>query len=352
MKGKRPAAQFAAVILGFVIAAPTASALDAEHELSNGIALYNAKNYRAAAEHLHNALLQKPGCLLARCYYAYALGFLDLPDQANKELGTCHLIGSVNKNAQNATNLNELDSWEKPAIVVLHKQESEVSAESEEKAKGQNAVAAAKPVADYFSKTLAQMHTQVGIVQSNMQREMEDLAREEMRSGEQKATEVEREAEEVLGIMRTAFRLSRRTGEMVPVYGPGEVQEAVERYKKRIEKIRNTAKANADHERDRARAYNAQMEAEVASLKEQLDASATDPKHVHLQPVGTNLYVRMYAHPRFSPHPAEPETEMLATQEKMVLDSITTPGKRSYRVVPAEFVADQGALVVEGKPDP
>jgi hypothetical protein len=123
--------------------------------------------------------------------------------------------------------------------------------------------------------------------------------------------------------------------------------EAVERdYAERIKNAEGLAKEEASIKKAEVAKDASKMLSEVDNLRSQLTESRHLPGTPALQATGTNWYNRQYGDPRKSVvrKPEPPVDELLATPEKMILDSHTKGGGNKYRVVKDPMVAQQDKL--------
>ena len=86
-----------------------------------------------------------------------------------------------------------------------------------------------------------------------------------------------------------------------------------------------------------------------SDLSSQMNSAAGVSDSVRLSPTGTNLHVRSYDS---SPKEKSTEQELLATQNKLIVESHTKEGKSTSKVVPAPLAASEDQLVIDGKNSP
>ncbi|HEY9678433.1 MAG TPA: tetratricopeptide repeat protein [Drouetiella sp.] len=327
----RSSIQFSLLTMSMGVLVPVFAAT-AQTPLQQGIASYNSGNYPAAISFLQEHVAKNSKDATAHYYLANALMKVRQIDDAAAEYRKAYESSPAN---------SQLRQY---CIVALQKLEPSANPAGGQSSGASGSSAKLNPDSE-VSKTLAHIERQTSIAKQN------------------KAASGEANASFLMGRNRfdEGKLLSERNAkinqllqpDMVDIHGraiyldhSAEIEAIKRDYEERIKEAKLMAQEDAVKAKQKAAADSTKMSAELENLRNQL----TDTKQLRdgakLQAAGTNMYTRQYGDPRTvaARKPDADQDEMLASQQKMILDPHTKPGTSKTRSSKDPLVAEQDKL--------
>ncbi|MBS1956255.1 MAG: hypothetical protein JST89_18865 [Cyanobacteria bacterium SZAS-4] len=307
--------------------AARAFAATASTELQQGIASYNASDHPRAVSLLHMHLSKNQNDAVAHYYLANSLLKLGQQDKANVEY-------------RKAYELSKDPTLRQYCVQALQKAAAgqKVAAEQSEPRE------LTKEESD-VAKSLERIKRQSETAKDNKIRNGAADAKDKLVRGNHDVRQLEAERDMKIHnlLQPDAYSI---TGNPIYLDHTADIEAVKRDYANRIKEAQILAKEEASVKNAEVAKEASTMLADVDNLRSQLTDTHHLPGTPPLQATGTNFYTRQYGDPRSSSvrKPAPPVDELLATPEKMILDSHTKDGGNKYRIVKDPMMAEQDKL--------
>lgn len=301
-----------------------AFAATASSELQQGIASYNASDHPRAVSLFHTHLAKNQNDAVAHYYLANSLLKLGQQEKALEEYRKAYELSkdpTLRQYCLQAIQKATVAPKQDAAPHQLSKEESDVA------------------------KSLERIKRQSELARDNKIRNGDADAKDKLNRGTHDVRELEYERDMKIRNLLQPDAISI-TGNPIYLDHTADIEAVKRDYANRIKEAQILAKEEASAKKAEVAKDASKALSEVDNLRSQL----TDQRHLPgtpaLQATGTNYYNRQYGDPRSSVvrKPEPPVDELLATPEKMILDSRTRDGGKKYRVVKDPMVAEQDKL--------
>lgn len=304
-----------------------ANAATTNSELQQGIASYNASDHARASSYLHSYLAKNQNDAVAHYYLANTLLKLGQAENA---------ISEYRKAFQSS----------KDATLKQYCLQAIQSASAGGQAKPEPAMAAASMKQDSdVTKSLERIKRQSELAKDNKIRNGDADAKDKLNRGTHDVRELEMERDLKIHNLLQPDAISI-TGRPIYLDHSAEIEQIKRDYENRIKDAQLLAKQEANFKKDEVARDANKMVSDVENLRSQLTDTRHLPGTPALQATGTNFYTRQYGDPRSSAvkKPEPIVDELMATPEKMLLDSHTRGGGSKYRIVKEPVVGEQERL--------
>ncbi|CAN5561145.1 hypothetical protein BH10CYA1_BH10CYA1_26130 [soil metagenome] len=302
----------------------SAFAATTSSELQQGIASYNASDHSRAVSFFHAHLAKNQNDAVAHYYLANSLLKLGQQEKAMDEYRRAYDLSKdptlrqyCVQAIQKATVAQKTDS----APHTLSKEDADVA------------------------KSLERIKRQSELAKDNKIHNGDADAKDKLNRGTHDVRELEYEREVKIRNLLQPDAISI-TGNPIYLDHTADIEAVKRDYANRIKEAQILAKEESSMKKAEVAKDASKMLLDVDNLRSQLTDSRHLPGTPALQATGTNYYNRQYGDPRSSvvKKTEPPVDELLATPEKMILDSHTKDGGSKYRVVKDPMVAQQDKL--------
>ena len=297
--------------------------LQAEDELHLGVDRFNAGHFRRAVKHLSLAITQSPKLALAHYYLAVSLEHLKRSPEAIEQYRWCYALEPT----------GTLGNYCNQALQNYARVDLSTGAQTK---------------SPTLAKTIATMTEQATLDKAIQTSLGGARAAERIRGGYRTAEILRREQTDQVNYMRSAM-IYDDNGNAHPMYSEAQIESAKSSYDRQIASVGNQAQKEALEYNSLAKQRTSAIDQTLSNLASQMSNSVRSSGSVSLSPVGTNLYVRTYAQDNSSPKEASNQPELIATQNKLIVESHTAGGKSTYNVVPEQLAASEDQLAIDAK---
>lgn len=309
---------------------PANAAVNTSPELQQGIASYNVADHPKAVSHLNAHLSKNPSDAVAHYYLANSLLKLGQTENAMSEY-------------RKAFESSKDPTLRKYCLQAIQ-HASDASATSANATQSTRTSAGSKPDSE-VAKSMERIKQQIETAKSNKIRNGDSDAKDKITRGVHDVHQLEAERDMRIHnlLQPDAYSI---TGNPIYLDHTAEIEQLKRDYAARIKEAQALAKQEAEFKKAEVAKDANKMLGDVDNLRSQLMDTHHLPGTPALQATGTNFYTRQYGDPR-SVAVKKPETypeELLATPEKMLLDSRTKSGANKYRIVKEPLTAEQDKL--------
>jgi tetratricopeptide (TPR) repeat protein len=331
---------------------------NASDDKSRGIAEYEATNYDKAIAYFDTAITNRPNDAVLHYYLANSFSRTNQFDNALKEytlglsLSQDQTLGHYCQSA--------IDSLEKllakPGKVAINNSESKNQNEQTKLAsssKKQDDGVSPKPAlnnpakrdiqSDLLRHTVERINSQASVGNITLQNEGKNLAKTKAGSHDLNIAKLREEEIARLDYMQNTVAYNC-FGKPYHLFTESDIRLAKENYELKILEAQTKSTSDVQSVLDQGHLREKALSETANSLVSQLGKTApSSPGSAQLLPTGTNIYVRNYLSTGLPSSNMLPR-ELLATQDKMILEPHKREGKWHYSIVPDGLGAKQESL--------
>ncbi len=336
-------------------------AANGSDDKTSGIREYEAAHYDTAIKYFSAALIQSPDDAVIHYYLANSLSQLKQFDSAIKAYNyslTLSKDEKLSRYCQNAINslekrIGELPKPDaaKPGTKDITDQTDSASTTGTKKKSlpvGQLTLNQANPnlrLSDPLRHAIDRINGQADTGGKSLQTEGKTLAKRKADSHDLKIAKLREEEAARLDYMQNTVAYDC-FGKPYHLFTETEIRLAKENYELKILEAQNNSASEVQSVLDQGLQKEKALNETAKSLVSQLGkTTAANPGAVQLLPTGTNIYVRNYLSTRLPASDPQPR-ELLATQDKMILDAHKREGKWHYSILPDGLTAKQESLAL------